>query len=104
MKLLSLTDKIDIAGAKAQGVAIAEPTRILHNIWIATFKDCEGKDSANYTRVGVQETSIQCSDHSKDKTVSHHWIVSEPNGKHSIINVVTLASSLYPSGGKTAPK
>ena len=68
-------------------------------MWLVQFDKCEGKDSENYSRVGINEYDAQCSPWS-GRRIYQNLMVSKSNGEKVIISLVSLAKSTYPAGGK----
>ena len=68
-------------------------------MWLVQFDECEGKDSANYSRVGVNEYDAQCSPGS-GRRIYQNLMVSKGNGEKAIISILNLAKATYPAGGK----
>ena len=74
------------------------PTKKNNFLWLGFYKDCEGKDSGNYSIVITQTSDAQCT---QDSIVSTFGILfaTKTNGQKTIINFVNLATSRYPAVG-----
>ena len=59
---------------------------------------CEGKDSANYSCVGINKYDAQCSQES-GRTVYENLMVSKDKKDKEVISLSNLAIWSYPAGG-----
>ena len=95
-----IINPINLAGINAQGWAKPEPTKKNGFIWLASYKDCEGKDSRNYTLTAAQTSDALCSQRSI-VTTGGAFVANKPNGGKAIIGLSDLADSRYPDGGES---